>query len=108
LRGAALALLAATSANAADRTFQAEGVDTGAGIGPRWVAQAGAGVAAADDLYAIYTNPAGLLGVRGLEVSISRQLNARLLAGRAAEDRRRRLRPCRDEHARTSSVPPPT
>ncbi|WP_457423270.1 hypothetical protein [Roseateles sp. P5_E7] len=80
MRRAALALFAASSAHAADRNFQAEGVDTGAGIGPRWVAQAGAGVAAADDLYSIYTNPAGLLGVQGLEVSISRQLNAKLHA----------------------------
>ncbi len=77
----ALALLSiAASAQAADRSFQAEGVDTGAGIGPRWVAQAGTGVAAADDLYAIYTNPAGLLGVQGFEFSMSRQLNARLHA----------------------------
>lgn len=81
MRRAALALLiAASTAHAADRTFQAEGVDTGAGVGPRWIAQAGAGVASADDLYAIYTNAAGLVGVQGFELSISRQLNAKLHA----------------------------
>lgn len=75
-------LIAAGTGNllAAPRSFQAEGVDTGAGIGPRWVAQGGVGVAVADDLYAIYTNPAGLVGVEGLALSISRQLNAKLHA----------------------------
>jgi hypothetical protein len=65
---------------AAAQGFEAEGSDTGAGLGPRWVAVGGAGSAAVDDVHAIYLNPAGLADVGGLELSASRQLNARLHA----------------------------
>lgn len=73
-------LALATMAGAQARTFQAEGADTGAGLGARWVAQGGTGVASADDVHAIYYNPAGLAEVGGLEFSVSRQLNAELHA----------------------------
>jgi hypothetical protein len=74
-----MALAAASApAGAQNRSFDAEGADTGAGLGARWVAQGGVGVAAADDLYALYYNPAGLASVRGWQLSVSRQLNAEL------------------------------
>jgi hypothetical protein len=73
-------LLAAMAATAGAQTqrFQAEGSDTGAGLGPRYVAMGGAGSAMVDDVHAIYLNPAGLSDVRGVELAASRQLNATL------------------------------
>ena len=62
------------------RSFEAEGSDTGAGLGARYVALGGAGVATGDDVYAIYFNPAGLASVKGVELAVSRQLNAKLHA----------------------------
>ncbi|NDY92000.1 hypothetical protein [Ideonella livida] len=74
----ALALLVPVSllAPAADRTFHAEGADTGAGVGPRHIAQGGAGQASSDDVVALYFNPAGLLGLPRWEASVARQTNA--------------------------------
>lgn len=60
------------------QTFRAEGADTGAGLGARWVAQGGTGVATADDVHAVYFNPAGLAAVHAAQLSVSRQLDARL------------------------------
>jgi hypothetical protein len=62
------------------KSFEAEGSDTGAGIGARYVALGGTGVTTADDVFAIYFNPAGLADVRGVEFAVSRQLNATLHA----------------------------
>lgn len=77
--GLALALGGAwVAALADDRSFYAEGPDTGAGIGARYMAQAGTGLATSDDVYAAYYNPAGLAQVQGLQISVSRQLNAAL------------------------------
>lgn len=67
-------------ATAAARDFKAEGADTGAGLGPRWIAQAGTGVASADDVYAIHANTAGLAAVDGFSLSVARQLDATLHA----------------------------
>lgn len=69
-------LHAVTSVQA--RTFQAEGSDSGAGVGARYIALGGAAVAISDDVYAAYSNPAGLAAVEEVEVSASRQLNAHL------------------------------
>jgi len=75
----ALSLLAAAATPAARaRTFAAEGSDTGAGLGARYVALGGTGVATSDDVYAIYFNPAGLADVNATEFPVSRQLNATL------------------------------
>ena len=71
-------LTAAASPLAQARSFEAEGADTGAGLGARYVAQGGTGVATSNDAYAIYFNPAGLAEVQGFELSVSRQLNATL------------------------------
>ena len=71
-----LLMLAAPAAKA--QSFWAEGSDTGAGVGARYVALGGTGVSISDDVYAAYYNPAGLAQVRGLEWSVSRQMNARL------------------------------
>jgi hypothetical protein len=71
-----LTLLMAPAAMA--RSFWAEGADTGGGLGARYMALGGAGVALSDDVHAGYYNPAGLTAVSGLELSVSRQLNARL------------------------------
>lgn len=79
--GAAWLLLAAA---ATARDFVAEGVDGGAGLGARQVAMGGTGVAHADDVLAAYYNPAGLVGVQGLQLVVSRQLDARLRAVQAA------------------------
>ena len=74
-----LGLIGAVAGTAAGaRSFEAEGADTGAGLGARQIAQGGTGVATSDDVYAIYFNPAGLAQVKGVEVSVSRQLNATL------------------------------
>ena len=72
-----LALAVAAGAAQAQR-FQAEGSDTGAGLGARYVAQGGTGLATSDDVYALYHNPAGLAEVKGFSLSVSRQLNAQL------------------------------
>jgi hypothetical protein len=72
-----LALLP-TAARAQAQSFQAEGSDTGAGLGPRYVAMGGTGAAFANDAYALYYNPAGLAEVQGFELAVSRQLNATL------------------------------
>lgn len=60
------------------RDFQAEGVDAGGGLGARHIAMGGTGLSFADDVHAAYYNPAGLSDVRGLELTLSRQLDARL------------------------------
>lgn len=60
------------------REFRAEGMDTGAGLGARHVAMGGTGTAFADDVYAAVYNPAGLAAVSSFELSVSRQLDARL------------------------------
>jgi hypothetical protein len=75
---AVLLALATGGAAAQSRSFWAEGSDTGAGVGARYVAQGGTGVATSDDVHAAYYNPAGLAQVRGFELSVSRQLDARL------------------------------
>ncbi|MBL8329095.1 MAG: hypothetical protein JNJ71_09610 [Rubrivivax sp.] len=72
------ALASACSTAALARDFRAEGVDAGVGLGARYVAQGGTGVAFADDVYALYYNPAGLAGVKGLQLSVTRQLDARM------------------------------
>lgn len=71
-------LYALSPAFAEARTFSAEGSDTGMGVGPRYIALGGSGVAISDDVYAAYHNPAGLAEVKSTEVTISRQLNAEL------------------------------
>jgi hypothetical protein len=73
-----LSVLAALPVLATAAAFQAEGSDTGAGLGPRQVALGGTGVASADDVHAVYYNPAGLASLAGGEITVSRQLNARL------------------------------
>ncbi len=74
----ALALAAALVPLAHAKSFEAEGADTGAGLGPRYVAMGGSGLAFADDVVAIYYNPAGLVDVQAFELAVSRQLNATL------------------------------
>jgi hypothetical protein len=74
-----LGLLAALAPAAVGaNSFEAEGADTGAGLGARQVAQGGTGAATSDDIYAIYFNPAGLAQLQGVEFSVSRQWNAAL------------------------------
>jgi hypothetical protein len=60
------------------RSFVAEGSDAGSGLGARYVALGGSSVAFSDDVYATYSNPAGLAEVEGVDLSVSRQLNAEL------------------------------
>lgn len=78
LLAAALLAGTTTSTTAGARSFTAEGSDTGAGLGAAQVAQGGTGVAAANDVHALFYNPAGLAQVQGFELSASRQLNADL------------------------------
>jgi hypothetical protein len=73
----AAGLLVAGGSGAA-RTFEAEGSDTGAGLGPRHVAMGGTGVATAVDAFATVLNPAGLAEIDGLHLAVSRQLDASL------------------------------
>ncbi|TAJ76482.1 MAG: hypothetical protein EPO42_12265 [Gallionellaceae bacterium] len=81
-----LGLYAVTDAQG--RTFVAEGSDSGAGVGARYIALGGAGAAISNDVYAAYSNPAGLAELEGVEIAASRQLNAILqlvsFAGMAA------------------------
>jgi hypothetical protein len=72
--------LAGGGALAQARSFQAEGADAGVGLGARYIALGGTGVALADDLHAAWYNPAGLVAVKRFELSVSRQLDARLHA----------------------------
>lgn len=72
---AAASLLAAT---AAAREFQAEGSDTGAGLGVRHIALGGAGLATSDDAYAAYHNPAALATLASPTGAVARQLDAQL------------------------------
>jgi hypothetical protein len=75
----AMSLMTVAAVSAAKaRSFEAEGSDTGAGLGARYVALGGTGLVASDDVYAIYLNPAGLVDVKGIEFALSRQLNAKL------------------------------
>lgn len=60
------------------RTFQAEGSDSLAGVGARYVGMGGTGVASSKDVYAAYYNPAGLAEISRVETTVSRQLNAEL------------------------------
>jgi|GEM_PF-1350817 len=76
LRLTALVLLALQTAQASQ--FTAEGSDTGSAVGSRYMALGGTGAAFADDAYAVYYNPAGLMDVDGFTVSGERQLNAEL------------------------------
>ncbi len=48
------------------------------GVGSRYVAMGGTSVAIGNDIYSIYSNPAGLALIDGHQISISRQLNAEL------------------------------
>ncbi|MGH1369418.1 MAG: hypothetical protein ACRBCL_12465 [Maritimibacter sp.] len=70
--------LGASPAQAQDRTFFAEGSDTVLGLGARHLAMGGTGTATANDPYAVYWNPARLSAVEGTQISINRQLNAKL------------------------------
>jgi len=74
----AAAVLAGLPALAAASVFQAEGSDTGAGLGARQVALGGTGVASAEDVHAVCYKPGGLASVAGGEIAVSRQLHARL------------------------------
>jgi len=76
----ALLLCTLSSRTVTARTFEAEGTDTGMGVGPRYVALGGSGVALADDVYAAYHNPAGLAAIDKLQVTVARQVSARLSA----------------------------
>ena len=82
-RAAVLAAALVAAASQA-RDFRAEGSDAGSGVGARYVALGGTGVALADDLYAAIHNPAGLARLDGLQLSVSRQLDARLQPVNAA------------------------
>jgi hypothetical protein len=55
----AAAVLAGLPALAAASVFQAEGSDTGAGLGARQVALGGTGVASAEDVHAVCYKPGG-------------------------------------------------
>lgn len=61
------------------RSFQAEGSDLMMGVGPKNMALAGAVVAVSDDVYAGFWNPAGLSQIKGINLSVARQLNAKLI-----------------------------
>lgn len=75
---ATLLLVLGTSTSVYAREFKAEGSDSGAGIGARYIALGGSGVAISDDVYAAYYNPAGLAEIEDVQISVSRQLNADL------------------------------
>jgi len=73
-----LALLCASPAAHA-KSFQAEGSDLLIGVGAEAIALGGAMSARTDNIYAAYWNPAGLTEIDGLELTVSRQLNAEIL-----------------------------
>lgn len=61
------------------RTFQVEGSDLLMGVGAASMAKSGAVVANSNDAYSMYWNPAGLAAMSGNEITVSRQLNAKLI-----------------------------
>lgn len=74
-----IALLLGLLASVAQaRSFVAEGSDSGSGLGARYIALGGSSVAFSDDVYAAYSNPAGLAEMGGYGLAVSRQLNAEL------------------------------
>lgn len=73
-----LLLTGLTSALAQERRFVGEGSDTMMGVGGRYVALAGTSVAIGDDVYSIFSNPAGLAKIEHHQISLARQLNAEL------------------------------
>jgi len=79
----ALFLAAATSAppavaQAQAKSFFAEGTDTALALGARHIAMGGTGTATSSDAHALYYNPANLALIRRPQVTVTRQLNARL------------------------------
>lgn len=60
-------------------TFRVEGSDLVMGVGAESIAMAGAVSARVDDIYAIYWNPAGLADSQHSNLSISRQLDGKLI-----------------------------
>lgn len=62
--------------HAAARSFYAEGSELLIGTDPKAMAMSGAFVAAADDIYAIYWNPAGLTGKPNAEITLSYQFKS--------------------------------
>lgn len=77
-RGSALVLCLVLAGPlwAEDRTFSAEGADAAFGLGPRYLAMGGTGAATADDVYALYYNPANLGGIDRPMVTLGRQVEA--------------------------------
>ena len=69
------------SSTAQGRSFQAEGSDLMMGVGPKNMALAGAVVAVSDDAYSSFWNPAGLSQIKGVNLSVAKQLNAKLIPG---------------------------
>lgn len=67
-----------SSAEAQERTFFAEGSDTVLGAGARHLAMGGTGTATANDPLALYWNPARMTAVEGRQITVNRQLNAKL------------------------------
>jgi|LGVF01.2.fsa_nt_gb hypothetical protein len=78
LFAALIYIVAACAANAQERRFVGEGSDTMMGVGGRYVAMAGTSAAIGNDIYSIFSNPAGLAKIEDNQLSLARQLNAEL------------------------------
>ena len=75
---ALLLTLAAATASAQGRSFVAEGSDAVQGVGARYLAMGGTGVATANDPHAVYYNPALLADIDRVTLAFTRQIDADL------------------------------
>ena len=74
----ACALLIMLGGTAHAQRFQVEGSDLGMGVGARGIAMGGAQSALADDVYAVYWNPAGMADMTDNQMAGAAQLNSKL------------------------------
>lgn len=78
LLGALVCGLAAGAAPGQDRTFVAEGSDAVQGVGARYLAMGGTGVATANDPHALYYNPSLLADIDRPVFTVTRQIDGQL------------------------------
>jgi hypothetical protein len=75
----ALLILLSSSTTIVAQTFDVEGSDLLLGVGSKAKALSGAVSAGTNDIYSVYWNPAGLAELTENQVSISGQLNAKMI-----------------------------
>ena len=75
----AFLILLSSSTTIAAQSFDVEGSDLLLGVGSKAKALSGAVSAGTNDIYSVYWNPAGLAELTQKQVSLSGQLNAKII-----------------------------